>query len=250
MGPLARRKELMRKVMRRGQSSHAWFVGSPLWTYATTSSSVKEPSLFPEITSSSLIPPIIRSQWLQTEPWVGRATHWQIWQTGWSSRKSKEAKKKNQHEQVGSQKRAAKFILARRGQRQRWLGHRTCRRKSRLGNTSTNQEKKRVWGKEWTPDRAIKKSDRTYQPFYGDGHRDPVFWQVDGPTAVSWPNLVSPWGCTVGTGRSHSLSAGEDATISSKGQIGPRGARSTIPALEESSPSLTARLNRAEWANK
>ena len=39
-------------------------------------------------------------------------------------------------------KRAAQFILARRGQRQRWKGHRTCRRKSRPGKTSMNQEKK------------------------------------------------------------------------------------------------------------
>ena len=114
---------------------------------------------------------------------------------------------------------------------------------------------KRLWIKkkrgmrEGTHALAMKKSNRTHQPFYGDGLRDPVFWQWDGPTAVSWQNLVTLRGCTVGTGRSHSLSAGEDATTCSKGQIGPRGARSTVPALEESSPYWTANLNRAEWAD-
>ena len=46
---------------------------------------------------------------------------------------------KNQHEQVGILKRAAQLSLARRGQR--WTGHRTCRRKSNLGNTSMNKKK-------------------------------------------------------------------------------------------------------------
>ena len=64
--------------------------------------------------------------------------------------------------------------------------------------------KKGVWGKGPTP-WQWKKSSRTHQPFYGDGLRDPVFWQWDGPTAVSWQNLVTLRGCTVGTGRSHSL---------------------------------------------
>ena len=98
-----------------------------------------------------------------------------------------------------------------------------------------NQEKKGYEGRDPRPGNE-KKSNRTHQPFYGDGLRDPVFWQWDGPTAVSWQNLVTLRGCTVGTGRSHSLSAGEGATTCSKGQIGPRGARSTVPALEESSP--------------
>ena len=48
---------------------------------------------------------------------------------------------KIRHEHFGIQKRAAQFNLARRGQRQRWMGNRTCRRKSRLGNTSTNGKK-------------------------------------------------------------------------------------------------------------
>ena len=52
-------------------------------------------------------------------------------------------RKKNQHEQVGTQKRTAQFILARRGQRPRWMGHRTCRRKSRPGKTSMNEEEKK-----------------------------------------------------------------------------------------------------------
>ena len=52
---------------------------------------------------------------------------------------------KNQHEQVGTLKRAAQLSLARWGQRQRWTGHRTCRRKSNLGNTSMNK-KKGIWG--------------------------------------------------------------------------------------------------------
>ena len=49
---------------------------------------------------------------------------------------------KNQHEQVGTLKRGAQLSLARRGQRQRWTGHRTCRRKSNLGNTSMNKKKR------------------------------------------------------------------------------------------------------------
>ena len=49
------------------------------------------------------------------------------------------------------QKLAAQFILARRGQRQRWMSHRTCPRNSRPGKTSMNQENKGVWGKGPTP---------------------------------------------------------------------------------------------------
>ena len=40
-----------------------------------------------------------------------------------------------------------------------------------------------------------KKSDETYQPFYGDAPRDPGFWRWGGPTAIAWPNLSTPRCC-------------------------------------------------------
>ena len=52
-------------------------------------------------------------------------------------------RKKRQAQQVlGTQKRAAQLSLARRGQRHKWTGHKTFRRKSIPGNTSMNQKKK------------------------------------------------------------------------------------------------------------
>ena len=80
--------------MRKGQSSHSCCVGSTRRTYATTSSSVNEHSPLPKIKSSSVWPSIIRSQWLHTEPWVGREIHWYMWYTGLSSRVVNETKKK------------------------------------------------------------------------------------------------------------------------------------------------------------
>ena len=56
-------------------------------------------------------------------------------------RTSKESKKKNQQEQVGTQNRAAQLSLARRGQRQRSTGHRTSRRKSIPWKTSRNEKR-------------------------------------------------------------------------------------------------------------
>ena len=52
--------------------------------------------------------------------------------------------KKNQHEQIGTQNRAAQLSLARRGQRHRWTGHSTVRRKSNPLNTSIKIKKKGI----------------------------------------------------------------------------------------------------------
>ena len=52
--------------------------------------------------------------------------------------------KKRQMEQVlGTQKRAAQLSRARRGQRHKWTGHKTFRRKSIPGNTSMKSKKKK-----------------------------------------------------------------------------------------------------------
>ena len=49
--------------------------------------------------------------------------------------------KNGQEQQIlGTQKRAAQLSRARRGQRHKWTGHKTFRRKSIPGNTSMNQE--------------------------------------------------------------------------------------------------------------
>ena len=133
--------------MRRGQSSQSWWLGSPFCTYSTISSSVKDPSLLPAMTSSNRKPSIMRSQW-STGKYDTQAD---------SPQTPKNLSKKNQHEQVGTQNRAAQLSLARRGQRQRWTGHRTCRRKSTPGNTSMNQEKK--GGYEETHTRAMEKNE-------------------------------------------------------------------------------------------
>ena len=49
---------------------------------------------------------------------------------------------KNQHEQFGTQNRAAQLSLARRGQRHRWIGHSTVRRNSNPLNTSMKNQKR------------------------------------------------------------------------------------------------------------
>ena len=51
-------------------------------------------------------------------------------------------KQKNQQEQAGTQNRAAQLSLARRGQRHRWTGHNTVRRKSNPLNTSVKNQKR------------------------------------------------------------------------------------------------------------
>ena len=51
-------------------------------------------------------------------------------------------KKRQTGQVLGTQKRAAQLSRARRGQRHKWTGHKTFRRKSIPGNTSMNQEKR------------------------------------------------------------------------------------------------------------
>ena len=65
-----------------------------------------------------------------------------MWHTGLSSRVVK-----NRHEHIGTQKRATQFNRQRRGQRQRWVGQETCRRKSKSGKTATIQGKKGYEGR-------------------------------------------------------------------------------------------------------
>ena len=50
-------------------------------------------------------------------------------------------KKRQTGQVLGTQNRAAQLSRARRGQRHKWTGHKTFRRKSIPGNTSMNQEK-------------------------------------------------------------------------------------------------------------
>ena len=67
-----------------------------------------------------------------------------MWHTGWFSTYSQESNgQKNQHEQFGTQNRAAQLSLARRGQRHRWTGHNTVRKNSNPLNTSMKKFKKR-----------------------------------------------------------------------------------------------------------
>ena len=49
-------------------------------------------------------------------------------------------RKQQERQVLGTQKRPAQLSLARRGQRHKWTGHKTFRRKSIPGNTSVNQE--------------------------------------------------------------------------------------------------------------
>ena len=51
-------------------------------------------------------------------------------------------KKRQTGQVLGTQKRAAQLSRARRGQRHKWTGRKTFRRKSIPGNTSMNQEKR------------------------------------------------------------------------------------------------------------
>ena len=149
----------------------------------------------------------------------------------------KNLSKKNQHEQVGTQNRAAQLSLARRGQRQRWTGHRTCRRKSTPGNTSMNQEKKGGY-EETTPGQWKKmKANGTHPPFCGDGPHGLISGQRGGPTATFWPNPSTVHGCIAGTGLAdiHDPSGGDAG--SSTCQTGSRSVRSTTQSIPANSPS-------------
>ena len=109
---------------------------------------------------------------------------------------------KNQQEQFGTQNRAAQLSLARRGQRHRWTGHNTVRKKSNPLNTSMKM-KKSIRKKGPTPEKN--ESHETYQPCDGDGLRGPVFWRWGGPTGTFWPNFVALRVYNVGTGRGNTL---------------------------------------------
>ena len=69
-----------------------------------------------------------------------------MWHTGWFSMYSQESneQKKNQHEQVETQNRAAQLSRARRGQRHRWIGHSTERKNSNPLKTSIKIKKKGI----------------------------------------------------------------------------------------------------------
>ena len=83
--------------------------------------------------------------------------------------------KKGQERQIlGTQNRAAHLSRARRGQRHKWTGHKTFRRKSIPGNTSMNQEK---GIRKRDPHPRKNESHKTYQPCDGDEPRDRVSGQ-------------------------------------------------------------------------
>ena len=124
-------------------------------------------------------------------------------------------KKRQQH--LGTQKRAAQLSLARREQRQRWTGHRTCRRKSNPGNTSMNQ--KRGIRKNPHPGKEKDKSQM-------------------GLTATFWPILSIANGCFAGARHASSPFPPASGTTSSACRIGSRVARNTGQSKKGSSPSL------------
>ena len=80
-------------------------------------------------------------------------------------------KKRQDRQVLGTQKRADQLSLARRGQRHKWTGHKTFRRKSIPGNTSMNQEKR---GYEGPHALAMKKANGTHPPCDGDAPHDRV----------------------------------------------------------------------------
>ena len=135
--------------------------------------------------------------------------------------------KKNQHEQAGTQNRAAQLSLARRGQRHRWTGHSTDRKNSNPLNTSM-KIKKRYKEKGPTPEK--RKSHDTHQPYGVDGPRDPVFWQWDGPTGTFWPKHVALHACSDGIARGTThgpwAGGGESSASQSTSRLAPRTARS------------------------
>ena len=81
-------------------------------------------------------------------------------------------RKQQERQVLGTQKRPAQLSLARRGQRHKWTGHKTFRRKSIPGNTSMNQEKR---GYEGPHTWAMKiKANGTHPPCDGDAPHDRV----------------------------------------------------------------------------
>ena len=131
---------------------------------------------------------------------------------------------------MGTQNRAAQLSLARRGQRQRWTGHRTYRMRK-------------------THTRAMEKSKNgTHPPFDGDAPRDPIFGQRGGPTATFWPNPSTVHGYNAGTGLVDIPYPSGGGATSLTYQTGSRLAQSTTQWTAKSSPSWTATLIKLEWA--
>ena len=172
-----------------------------------------------------------------------------MWHTGWFSTYSHESnKQKNQHEQVGTQNRAAQLSLARRGQRHRWIGHSTVRRNSNPLNTSMKNQKKRYKEKRGpTPEKI--KNHKTHQPYGGDAPRDRVCGQRDDPMAAFWPKLVTPRGYSDGTWRAGIRGPSGGGTTTSTYQTGPQSARRTRQLTGENSPCWTGQLIKLEWAH-
>ena len=132
---------------------------------------------------------------------------------------------KNQHEQFGTQNRAAQLSLARRGQRHRWTGHSTVRRNSNPLNTSVKIKK--GIRKKGTHTRKKMKSYETHQPYGGDGPHDPVCGRQDDPTATFWPNSVILRGCSDGTWRAGIRDPSGGGTTTLTCQTTRQSARST-----------------------
>ena len=147
---------------------------------------------------------------------------------------SQESNKKNQHEQVGTQNRAAQLSLARRGQRHRWTGHSAIRRNSNPLNTSM-KIKKGIRKKGPTPPKN--ESCETYQPYDGDALRDRVFEQQDDPMVVFWPRLLVPRGYICGTWRAGIRDPSGGCTTTSAYQTTRQLARSTVRSTGANSPS-------------
>ena len=114
-----------------------------------------------------------------------------MWHTALSSRVVNETKKKNRHEHIGTQKRAAQFNRQRRGQRQRWV----CQGQK----TATIQEKKRI-REGMDPIPVNQKSDTAYQPFHGDAFHNPTGepqGHLEGASGTGWS---TQWYSCVWTG--------------------------------------------------
>ena len=142
--------------------------------------------------------------------------------------------KKRQEQQVlGTQNRAAQLSLARRGQRHRWTGHSTVRRKSNPLNTSIKIKK----GIRKRDPRPKIKSHKTYQPCGVDGPHGRVSVQRDDPTATFWPKLVTLRGYIFGTGLVDIHDPSGGGTTTSTCQIEPPSAQSTGQSTVRSSPS-------------
>ena len=189
----------------------------------------------------------MRAQWLQTAPWVGWATYWKMWQTGWASRVVKESKKKSDTNILGPKNARLNSIwLVEVKGKGGWAKGRAVENRHR--ETRLQIEKRGNEGrKEWTPAPSMKKSDTTYQPFCSDVPRDPKSGRWDGPRGTAWQ---IGWGLRSGFDGTGLLSRpfpweGSTGWISCPS--GPRGARSTAPALAKISPCWIAWLDKAEW---